>query len=70
MAKTELHKPVDALPDEFRGASASTPPRPVGPDVASYDDEELTGEDLHALKEARSESGIAWSDAEAELNAG
>jgi hypothetical protein len=28
-------------------------------------DEKLTYEDLHAVKEARSEAGISWSDAEA-----
>lgn len=30
--------------------------------AASYDDEELTNEDLRAIKEARSELGISWSD--------
>lgn len=39
-------------------------------DAAPYDDEELTDEDLRAVKEARNEPGISWSDAEAELNAG
>jgi hypothetical protein len=39
-------------------------------DAAPYDDEELTDEDLRAVEEARSEPGISWSDAEAELNAG
>jgi hypothetical protein len=39
-------------------------------DAAPYDDEELTDEDLRAIKEAQSEAGISWSDAEAELNAG
>lgn len=39
-------------------------------DAAPYDDEELSDEDLRAVKEARSEAGISWSDAEAELNAG
>ncbi len=33
------------------------------------DDEELAEEDLQALREARSEPGIAWSEAQAELNA-
>jgi hypothetical protein len=32
-------------------------------DVAFYDDEELTDEDLRAIKEARSEPAISWSDA-------
>lgn len=39
-------------------------------DAAHYDDEELSDEDLRAVEEARSEAGISWSDAEAELNAG
>jgi hypothetical protein len=39
-------------------------------DVAPYDDEELSDEDLRAVEEARSETGISWSEAEAELNAG
>jgi hypothetical protein len=38
-------------------------------DAAPYDDEELTEEDLRAVREARSEPGVAWRDAEAELNA-
>lgn len=39
-------------------------------DVAPYDEEELSDEDLRAVEEARSEAGISWSEAEAELNAG
>jgi len=33
-------------------------------DAAPYDDEGLTDGDLRAIKEARSESGISWFDAE------
>jgi len=33
-------------------------------DAAPYDDEELTDEELSAVKEARSEPGISWSNAE------
>lgn len=36
-------------------------------DAAPYDDVELTAEDLRAVKEAKSEPGVSWSDAEAEL---
>jgi hypothetical protein len=37
--------------------------------AAPYDEEELTDEDLRTAKEARSESGVSWPEAEAELNA-
>lgn len=75
MTKTELHKLVDALPDESLPAAAILLRRAQDPvaaklDAAPYDDEELTDEDLRAVKEARSEAGISWSEAEAELNAG
>lgn len=40
----------------------------VEPDAAPYDDEELTDEDLRAVNAARSEPGISWFDAEAELS--
>lgn len=33
-------------------------------DAAPYDDEKLTDEDLRAVKEARSEESISWSDPE------
>lgn len=69
MTKTELHRLVDALPDESPPAAAILLRRAQDPvaaklDAAPYDDEELTDEDLRAVKEARSESGISWSDAE------
>jgi hypothetical protein len=74
MTKTELHQLVDALPDESLPAAAILLRRAQDPvaaklDAAPFDDEELTGEDLRAVKKARSEQGISWSDAEAELNA-
>jgi hypothetical protein len=75
MTKTELHRLVDALPDESLPAAAILLRRAQDPtvaklDAAPYDDEELTGEDLRAIKEARREPGVSLSDVEAELNAG
>jgi hypothetical protein len=75
MTRTELHQLVDALPDESLPAAAILLRRAQDPvaaklDAAPFDDEELTEEDLRAVKEARSEPGISWSDAEAELSAG
>ncbi len=75
MTKTELHRLVDALPDESLPAAAILLRRAQDPvaarlDAAPYDDEELTDEDLRAVREARSEPSVAWSEAEAELNAG
>ena len=65
---------MDALPDESLTVAAILLRRAQNPiaaklDVAPYDDEELADEDLRAVKEARSERGLSWSDAEAELNA-
>lgn len=75
MTKTELHRLVDALPDESLPAAAILLRRAQDPvatklDAVPYDNEELTNEDLRAVKEARSEPSISWADAEAELNAG
>lgn len=75
MTKTELYDLVDALPEESLPAAAILLRRAQDPvvaklDAAPYDDEELTEEDLRAVRKARSETGIASSDAEAELNAG
>lgn len=75
MTKTELHDLVDALPEESLTAAAILLRRAQDPviaklDAAPYDDEELSEEDLRAVREARSETGIAWPEAEAELNAG
>ena len=39
-------------------------------EAAPLDDEELTEEDRRAISESRKEPGIAWSEVEAELNAG
>lgn len=75
MTKAKLHRLVDALPDESVPAAAILLRRAQDPvvaklDAAPYDDEELSNEDLRAIEEAWGESGIASSDAEAELNAG
>jgi hypothetical protein len=76
MTKTELHELVDALPDESLPAAAILLRRAQDPvaaklDAVPYDDdEELTEEDLRAVQEARSEPGVPWPEAEAELNAG
>jgi hypothetical protein len=75
MTRPELHRLVDALPDESLPAAAILLRRAQDPvtaklDAAPYDDEELTGEDLRAVKKVRNEPGVPWSDAEAKLNAG
>jgi len=75
MTKTELHELVDALPDESLPAAAILLRRAQDPviaklDAAPYDDEELSEEDLRAIRQARSEPGVRWPEAEAELNAG
>lgn len=74
MTKTELHELVEALPEESLPSAAILLRRARDPvvarlDAAPYDDEELDEEDLRAIREARSEAGIALSEAEAELNA-
>jgi hypothetical protein len=73
MTKTELYELVDALPDESLPAAAILLRRARDPviaklDAAPYDDEELTEEDLRALRDARREPGIPWSEAKAELS--
>jgi len=61
MTKTEVHRLVDAHPDESLLAAAILLRRAQDPvaaklDAAPYDDEELTEEeDLHAVKQARSD---------------
>lgn len=75
MTRTELHRLVDALPAESLPAAAILLQRAQDPvvaklDAASYDDEELPDEDLRAVKEARNEPGVSWSDAEGESSAG
>jgi len=66
MTRTELHRLVDALPDEAVPAAAVLLRRAQDPvaaklDAAPYDDEELTDEDLRAVRRARSEPGISLS---------
>lgn len=75
VTKTELHELVDALPDESLPAAAILLRRAQDPviaklDASPYDDEELSEEDLRAVQKARREPGVAWSEAEAELNTG
>lgn len=75
MTRTELHRLIDALPEESWDAVAVLLRRARDPvvaklDAAPYDDEELTQEDLRAVREARGEPGVAWAEAEAELDAG
>ena len=74
VTKAELHELVDALPDESLSAVATLLRRARDPvvaklDAAAYDDEELTGADWEAVREARSEPGVAWSAIETELGA-
>jgi hypothetical protein len=75
MTKAELHELVDALPDESLPAAAILLRRAQDPviarlDATPYDDEELSDEELQAIRQARSEPGVPWSEAQAELNAG
>lgn len=72
MTKTELYELVDALPDESLPSAAILLRRAQDPvvaklDAAPYDDEECSEDDLRAIREARSEPGIAWSEAKMEL---
>ncbi len=72
MTKTELHRLVDALPDESLDAAAVLLMRARDPvvaklDAAPYDDEELTEEDREAVREALAEPGIPWSEVEVDL---
>jgi len=74
MTKTELHELVDALPDESLPAAAILLRRAQDPvvaklDAAPYDDEELTDDDLEAVREARKEPAMPWPEARAELTA-
>jgi hypothetical protein len=75
VTKTELHELVDALPNESLPAAAILLRRAQDPviaqlDAAPYDDEELSEDDLQAIRQARSEPGLPWSQAEVELSAG
>ena len=72
MTKTELHRLVDALPDESLDAAAVLLMRARDPvvaklDAAPYDDEPLTEEDQRAINEGLSEPGIPWSEVESDL---
>lgn len=62
-AKRRRIGPVEPTASRNFGTSTSL-------NSAPWDGEELTEEDLRAVKEARGEPGISWSDAEAELNTG
>jgi hypothetical protein len=75
VTKTELYELVDALPEESLPAAAILLRRAQDPviaklDAAPYDDEEVSEDDLQAVREARSEPGIPWPEVEAELSAG
>jgi hypothetical protein len=73
MTKTELHRLIDELPEESWEPVGELLRRARDPvvaklDAAPYDDEELSEDDLRAVREARGEPGIEWSYAEAELS--
>jgi hypothetical protein len=73
MTRTELHKLVDALPDESLPAAAILLRRAQDPvmaklDAAPSDDEELTDEDRRARDAARASSAVSWPDAGARPN--
>jgi hypothetical protein len=75
MTKNELYELVDALPEESLPSAAVLLRRAQDPvvaklDAAPYDDEEFSEADLQAVRKARSEPGVPWSDAQAELDAG
>lgn len=64
MTRTELHRLVDALPDESLPAATILLRRAQDPvaaklDAAPYDEEELADVDRRAIKEARSEPGTS-----------
>lgn len=72
MTKTELHRLVDALPEESLEAAAILLRRARDPvvaelDAAPIDDEEFTREDEEAVREGLAEPGISWSEADREL---
>lgn len=73
MTKTELHRLVDALPDQSLEAAAVLLRRAQDPvvaalDAAPYDDEEFTEEDERAVADGLSEPGLPWAQAERELS--
>lgn len=70
MTRAELHQLVDALPAASLSAAAILLRRAQDPvmaklDAAPYDEMEPTDEDLRAVKEARCEPAISWSEADA-----
>jgi hypothetical protein len=63
VTKTELHRLVDALPEESLEAAAALLRRAQDPvvaelDAAPYDDKELTPDDDAEVREGLSEPGI------------
>ncbi len=73
MTKTELHRLVDALPDQSLEAAAVLLRRAQDPvvaalDAAPDDDEEFTEEDERAVAEGMREPGLPWAQAERELS--
>ena len=74
MTKTELHQLVDDLPEESLDAAAVLLRRAQDPvvaklDAAPFDDEELTAEDIEAVREGLAEPATPWSEAKRELQA-
>jgi hypothetical protein len=74
MTKTELHQLVDDLPEESLDAAAVLLRRAQDPvvaklDAAPFDDEELTAEDVEAVRESLAEPATPWSEAKRELQA-
>jgi len=74
MIKTELHRLVDALPQQSLEAAAILLRRAQDPvvaelDAAPYDEETFTEDDEAAVREGLSEPGLPWSQAEPELRA-
>ena len=71
MIKAELHRLVDALPDESLPAAAilllrrAQDPIAAKLDAPPNHDEDFTDEDFRSVKEARNEPSISLSDAEA-----
>jgi hypothetical protein len=69
MTKTELHRLIDELPEESLEPVGELLRRAQDPvvaklDAAPYDDEGLSDDDLRAIRDARGEPGVAWSEAE------
>lgn len=75
MTRPESHRLIDEMPEASWNAVAVLLRRARDPlvaklDAAPYDDEDLTEEDLRAVRSARDEPGVPWSEAEAALSAG